>query len=149
MLCAPGRMYGHVASMGRGIPPAYIFSILPDRLLLSGGLTAIFGMLRDSRYRAQTSRETPSTVAVRFTQGLPEIEAVAERHALLRWLSDHGVAFAEKHSSPTSVAAVARGLQQSGALPRRIAVIRWSSQDEWKVRHENLDGEGSLTTVSI
>lgn len=134
--------------MGRGVPPAYIFSILADRVLLSGDLSAIFRMLRDSAYRTRTTRETPSTVAVRFAPA-DDADGGTDAHALLKWLSEHGVSFAEKHRDAASVASIARGLQQSGVLPRRIAVIRWSSQDEWKVRHESLDADVPAAALSI
>ena len=134
--------------MGRGTPPAYIFSILADRVLLSGDLSAVFRMLRDSPYRARTARETPSTVAVCLAPPGAD-DGENDFHALLRWLSDHGVAFAEKHHGAISIVTIARRLQQSGALPRRIAVIRWSSQDEWKVGQESLDAAAPAATVSM
>lgn len=130
--------------MGRGLPPAYIFSVLSDRVLLSGDLSSIFRLLRASTYRTQTERETPSTVAVH----LATAETSTERDELLRWLSDRGVAFAEKHPGPSSVASFARRLQATGALPRRIAVIRWSSQDEWKVCDENVASRPLATPAS-
>lgn len=133
--------------MGKGIPPAYVFSILADRVLLAGDLSAVFRMLRDSPYRNLTVRETPSTVTIRLADHVGD-GGEKEHHALLRWLSDHGVAFAEKHPGAASIATIARALQRSGDLPRRIAVIRWSSQDDWKVRHESIDADGPAATVS-
>jgi hypothetical protein len=134
--------------MGRGLPPAYIFSILPDRVMLSGDLSAIFRLLRASRYRDQTARETPSAVAVSFPAGVNS-QDTAERDQLLRWLSDRSVAFAEKHPGPGSIASFARRLQETGALPSRIAVIRWSSQDEWRVVDQSFSARPSVSSASV
>ena len=120
--------------MGRGIPPAYVFTVLADRVLLSGELRDIFRMLKESRLRDRVSRETPSTLAVRFVGGSGEALENNDLHSLLKWFTEHGVAFAEDRDRDRSVAELARALQGKGSLPRRITSIEWLSPDEWKVR---------------
>jgi hypothetical protein len=120
--------------MGRGIPPAYILNVLTDRVLLSGELRNVFHMLKGSHLRDRVSRETPSTLAVRFA---PEDAGHFENpdlHTLLRWLTEHGVAFASDRGQQRSVADFAFELQGRGLLPRRITSIEWSNQDQWTVK---------------
>ena len=124
--------------MGRGIPPAYVFTVLADRVLLSGELRNVFHMLKDSHLRARVSRETPSTLAVRFSPEEGGHFENSDLHGLLRWLTDHGVAFAADHNAERSVAELALSLQDRGVLPNRITSIEWSSQDQWKVREHFL-----------
>jgi hypothetical protein len=123
--------------MGRGIPPAYAFAVLADRVLLSGELRDVFRMLKGSRLRDRISRETPSILAVRFSPESAGHLQSPDVHALLRWLTEHGVAFAEDRNREASVAELGRELQSRGVLPRRITTIEWSSQDEWKI-HEHV-----------
>lgn len=120
--------------MGRGIPPAYVFTVLADRVLLAGGLRDVFRMLKDSSLRDRVSRETASTLAVRYSGGPDGVLDNSDLHALLKWLTEHGVAFAEDGGQEGSVAELGRALQTKGALPRRITSIEWLSPDEWKVR---------------
>jgi hypothetical protein len=119
--------------MGRGTPPAYAFAVLADRVLLSGELRNVFHMLKDSRLRDRVGRESPSTLAIRFTAEPSGHLQNPDLHALLRWLTEHGVALAQDRNREQSVAELGRELQRLGLLPRRITTIEWSSQDEWKI----------------
>ncbi len=127
--------------MGRGIPPAYVFTVLADRVLLSGELRNVFHMLKDSHLRARVSRETPSTLAVRFSPEEGGHSENSDLHGLLRWLTEHGVAFAADHNAERSLASPL-SLQGRGVLPNRITSIEWSSQDQWKVREHFLRARG-------
>ncbi len=120
--------------MGHGTPPAYVFTVLVDRVLLSGELRNVFHMLKGSPLRERVSRETPSTLAVRFTPEDGDHLNNSDLHTLLRWLTEHGVAFASDRDQQRSVADFALELQRRGLLPRRITSIEWSSQDQWKVK---------------
>ncbi len=91
-------------------------------------------MLKASRLRDRVSRETPSTLAVRYDHGGDGAHDNSDLHALLTWLTEHGVAFAEDRDLERSVAELGRALQQRGSLPRRITSIEWLSPDEWKIR---------------
>lgn len=120
--------------MGRGIPPAYVFAIRPNRVLISGNVSRVYPMLMQDGFRERVTRESPTSLAVHFSPTGEDTNADPAMHAVLRWLTDHGVAFAESRDDENSVAALARQLQQRRRLPRHIVTFEWTSRDTWKVR---------------
>lgn len=120
--------------MGRGIPPAYVSAILQNRVLIAGNVSRVYPMLMQDGFRERVRRETPTSVAIHFSPTGGETNSDPAMHAVLRWLTDHGVAFAESREHAESVADVARMLQQRRRLPRHIVTFEWTSQDTWRVQ---------------
>lgn len=120
--------------MGRGLPPAYIFSIGDDRVRMSGDLNPVFHMLKECKYRDRVIRESPNVLAVKFAPLPHDLLANKDLHTVLTWLTNHGVAFSPDHSHDRSALDLGLELQNRGLLPKRITIIDWASQDQWKVR---------------
>lgn len=134
--------------MARGTPPAYVFAVLANRVLIGGDVARLYSLILRAGYRDRLSRETASTLALQWIPDCEDHLADRSLHSTLRWLIDNGVAFAESRSPERCMATLARELQRSGALPARLRTIEWMNQDEWKVKDQQVRPGSAPTAPS-